>query len=493
MSIAETITSIPFPELEIPGFNGTLRNYQKVGVSCMILQPRFLLADDMGVGKTIETIAACSYLKAKGKVTRVLVICPSSVTFQWRDEIELFTRDTVTLMSRDRKKRKAQYGDVHDYMYTIVSYKILVNDFDYISHLAFDTIVLDEATAFKNHQTHVAKAVKELSRKATRVYPLTGTPIQNNLMELHSIMEAVDPGVLGEYWNFRSTHCIDKEFTVFRHGKVVKFKKIVGFRDVDKVVEKMLPYFIKRKAEDVIDELPPLVTKDYWLGMLPGQKKVYKDLLRGALETPQGERRVELLTKLTFMLECCDSPYLLGLDCRESSKVDELERLLTGELQGKKVVVFSRFSKMWELLESMFSQNEIVYRRIIGPMGPEERDASKKDFQNNPDVKVLLMSEAGEMGLNLTRGEYLVCVDQMWNPERIRQLVKRLQRMGQVNPIVFVINLWIKNSVEDHVRKVLDAKRELINAFEGKGKPLQMTDEEIMDIIRKSNDTVDSV
>lgn len=493
MEQIQRISSIPFPDLEIPGFKGKLRDYQKAGVSCMALQPKFLLADDMGCGKTVEAIAACSYLYSQGKIKRVLVVCPSSVTYQWREEIESFTDKSVFVVSRDKMKRRSQYSEVDHHFFTVLGYKILHNDYDYISRLNFDTLIFDEATAFKNHDTQIAKVVKALARKAKYVYSLTGTPIQNTLMELHSIMETIDPDILGSYWSFRSHHCIDKEITIFRGGRTVRFKKIIGYRDVDKVVDKILPYFIKRRAEDVIDELPPVVTKDYWLGMNPKQKQVYKELVRGALHTPQGEKRVELLTKIIYMLECCDSPYLLGNESRESTKIDEIERLLTGELEGKKVVVFSRFKKMWELLEAMFHRLDIKYVRLIGEMNAEQRNEAKTLFQTRADVKIIMMSEAGEMGLNLTRGEYLICVDQLWNPERMRQLEKRLQRIGQVNDTVFVINLWVKGSVEEHVRKVLMKKRELINQFDGKSSGLQLSEEEMMDIIKHANETIDSV
>jgi SNF2 family DNA or RNA helicase len=431
--------------------------FQHLGALFLATSRRALLADDMGLGKTVQALAACEFLREhQSRVGRVLIVCPASLKIQWAREIQRFTGEEAAVIGGPKAKRRKQYRS--EAPYTVMNYELLLRDEEDVRGLDADVVILDEAQRIKNWRAKTTQVAKELT--SPYAFVLTGTPLENKLEELYSIVQFLDRKLLGPAWKFLEEHTVRDEWGA-----------IVGYKNLRRVRRRVSPILLRRKREEVLDQLPPRVENEYFVPLSPKQRALYAPMaaeLRGiVMEAKAEERELEpeesarVLNLIVWMREVCDDAGLLGRP-RASSKAKELKTLVEEIVIDKeeKVVIFSEFEKMTALLEEYIRDMGLDTLRLHGGLGTRERQRIVDRFTEDPESRIFLSTEAGGLGLNLQAARFVVNFELPWNPARLDQRVARLHRMGQED-VVNVVNLLTEGTIEERVRDVLREKKEL--------------------------------
>ena len=447
-----------------PGFGTRLYQYQVEGVAFLASRRRALLADDMGLGKTAQAIAAMMWLRRHEGIRKTVIVCPASLKHQWQNEILRFTDvdpKRVVVVNGTRELRAEVYASDADILVT--SYELVRADERDLIEVAPDLLVLDEAQRIKNWRTRTADAVKHIPNRFAFV--LTGTPLENRLDDLYSLLQVVDPHILGPLWRF------NEAFT-----KLDGRGKVLGYRHLDALRERVAPVMLRRRKEEVLDQLPAQVVNRLMIEMTPAQIDLHEDakktvgVLLSRLKrrplTPAEEK--QLMRALQRMRLACNAAGLLDPSIAGSPKLEELERLLD-ELcvDGEhKVVVFSEWEKFQEMAAAVCKKLKLGHVRLHGGVPSGSRGALIERFRSDPDCKVFLSTDAGGTGLNLQFASHVINLDLPWNPAVLAQRVARIHRIGQ-RGVANVILLVSKDSFEERLEGTLAAKRALFAAAVG--------------------------
>lgn len=440
----------------MPGLQARLYPYQVEGVAFLASTGRALLADDMGLGKTIQAIAATCWLMHNDGVRRTLVVCPASIKHQWKRSVERFTNLRVVVAEGNAPSRACQYRALAPF--TIVNYETLLRDLSVIQGLvAPDVLIVDEAQRIRNWRTKTAEAVKAVPSRHTFV--LTGTPLENRLEDLYSIMQLVDPHILGPLWRFMSDFHIVNE-----RGKVT------GFRNLSKLRRRTAPVMLRRDRELVSDQLPPRIKTQLDVPMTTRQVELHNAGLSAAASiasiarkrplTPGEEKR--LMSALQQVRMACDAAGLVDKETVGSPKLEELEHLLQELVLGtdRKAVIFSEWEKMTAMAEEVARKLGLGTARLHGGVPTHKRDSLLESFRKDSKVQLLFSTDTGSTGLDLQHASLLINLDLPWNPAFLEQRIARLHRLGQKEPVQ-VILLLADNSYEQRVALLLESKREL--------------------------------
>lgn len=425
--------------------------YQAVGALFLAFTQRALLADDMGLGKTAQAMAAARLLREEHGIERALVVTPASVKFQWGKEIERFTGDSVVVIGGTKAKREKQY--TQDAFFTVINYELVLRDLAHIHALNPDLIILDEAQRIKNWRAKTSMAIKELPSKFAFV--LTGTPLENRLEELYSIVEFLDDKLLGPPWQFMAQHVIKDDFG-----------GIIGYKDLGGVRRAIAPILLRRRKADVLTDLPERIDNDFWLDLETEQARLYRPLekrLADLIRMPEwGPAENALaLSLLTSLRECATAAQLVNPEIRSSSKLRELPNLVDEIVaEGHKILIFSQWERMTRLAQDALAHLGIGAVRLHGGLGMRARHDIVERFNNDPATMLFISTDAGGLGLNLQAASYVINLDLPWNPARVEQRIGRAHRIGQKNP-VNVINMIAIDSIEQRVLEVLYRKQEL--------------------------------
>nr|WP_242366690.1 DEAD/DEAH box helicase [Clostridium perfringens] len=472
--------------------NAELRPYQKEGFK-WINEITYLgfggvLADDMGLGKTLQIIA---FLLSQKK-SKSIVVVPTSVIYNWMDEFEKFAPSIkVGLVHGSKSKRdrvlrdfkrgigikaeeenlKEKYYEKYDVLLT--TYGTLKNDEKAYENLSFDYCIIDEAQNIKNPAAQATLSVKNIKSRCN--IALTGTPIENNLMELWSIFDFVMPGYLFTKDRFRERFILDE-------SNLSELKSLIT------------PFILRRLKEDVLSELPEKLEKKYLVEMKGKQKQLYsfyvkaiKNELNGnKVYEKSGKNKINLFAYLTKLREICLDPSLVVPDYKgESSKLTVVKEIVKDASEsGKKILLFSQFTSVLKKIEKDFKKEDISYLYLDGGTSAKERVERVKKFNEDSNIKVFLISlKAGGVGLNLTSASVVIHFDPWWNPAVEDQATDRVHRFGQENKVE-VIKLVAKDTIEEKIVLMQEDKRELIQSLmDGKtmdGKGLKrLTEEEI--------------
>lgn len=449
-----------------PYFKGNLYEFQKKGASFMHLAKTALVADDVGLGKTIEALAAINLGKQSGKINRTLIVSPSTLKWQWASEIKKFTYLTSTVIGGDQPTRSKLYSNDCDV--TIMNYELFLRDIELLHQEYFDTIILDEASRIKNPNAQIATIIKSYARRSKRRYALTATPIENNLQDIFSIMQFIEPKAMGPLLDFHMRHCVFK--------RMKKYALLVGYKNVPEFRAKVAPYFIRRKLEDVEVELPEVVMNNYEIELTHAQREIYELAKKGILDTLKKCKKINVLTTQVFLREICDHP-LLVKQTGASSKLTELAKLLSSELKDRKVVVFTQFKRMAYIICNKFKKQHPLL--ICSGISDKKRDKIKNIFNSHQKAKLLVATDAANYGLNLPAGEYVINYDLPFNPAVVKQRIGRLRRLTQQHSCVRAINLLARNTIEERVFKVLKEKKLLSENFLDKDVTADLTPEEL--------------
>ncbi|MBI2115846.1 MAG: DEAD/DEAH box helicase [candidate division NC10 bacterium] len=430
--------------------------YQRQGALFAAKAGRCLLGDEMGLGKTIQAIAVAEILARTCGVERVLVVCPTSLKHQWMQEIEKCADRPAEVVEGPSAARAARYAS--DTFYKIVNYDVIHRDLDHIRQWAPDLVILDEAQRIKNWRTRTARSVKRLPSQYAIV--LTGTPLENRLDELHSILEFVDRFRLGPMFRFLAEHEITDD-----SGRVV------GYRRLTRIAETLRPVLLRRGKAEVLPQLPERLDKIFFVPMTEAQARHHEEnreivarivakWRRSGFLTETDQRR--LMIALQNMRMACNSTYLLDGATDHGVKADELVTLLAEifERPDAKVVVFSQWLRMHELIVRRLEARRWPHVLFHGGIPGRQRGDLIRRFKEDSRCRLFLSTDAGGVGLNLQTATVVVNMDQPWNPAVLEQRIGRVHRLGQHRP-VRVVSFVAQGTIEQGMLSLLSFKRSL--------------------------------
>jgi superfamily II DNA or RNA helicase len=428
-------------------FKGQLRDYQQYGLNWLhFLQQTGLggvLADDMGLGKTIQAIAFCSQLEGKGPV---LVVGPTNVLYNWENEIKKFLPKAKTVIYGGTN-RAALVSKLDTYDFVITTFGIVKNDEEWLSQLTFKAIFVDEAQYIKNPMAQISKAIKTL--KSNFKLAMTGTPIENHLQDLWNLFDFVMPGYLGT----------KREFDVFIKD---------GHKEM--IRGKIRPFVLRREKREVLQSLPEKTEIILKCPMSSAQRQLYETVLaavkQGIRNSVGKTERLHVLTSLLKLRQVCTHPGLLAElkdKSLESSKFDlakeKIEELVD---EGHKIVLFSQFTEMLDIVQEWSTAEKIYTERIDGSITGKGRMQAVERFQTQVGSGLFLISlKAGGVGINLTAADYVIHLDPWWNPAIESQATDRVHRMGQKNKVI-VYKMITEGTIEEKIQVLQDSKRTLL-------------------------------
>ncbi len=432
--------------------------YQREGMLHLAFTERALLADEMGLGKTIQAIAACALLHRLGNAQRVLVVTPASLKTEWEEQIQKFTTLPYRLVFGGRNTRLADYTAATAPFFTVVNYEQMLRDaLDVNARLRPDVVVLDEAQRIKNWNTKIAQAVKRL--KSRYAFILTGTPIENRIDEIRSLIDFLNPGALGPLFRFNREY-----YQLDERGKPA------GFRNLDKLHARIKPFMLRRRKADVETELPERTERTHFVPLSPEQKKRYADheqivmrLASIAKRRPLTQQEQDkLMRELAMMRMTCDTNYILDPDDRTCPKLLELQKVLEEcrDNDTTKVLIFSEWERMLELVRDTCRRLDLGHAWHTGSVPQRRRRAEINRFKTDPRCRVFLSTDSGSTGLNLQIASVVINCDLPWNPARLEQRIARAWRKHQTRPVT-VIHLVAEHTIEHRMLGTLATKQAL--------------------------------
>jgi superfamily II DNA or RNA helicase len=442
----------------LPGIKAKLYPYQVTGVAFLAANGRALLADDMGLGKTLQAIAAASWLYRTAQVKKVLVVCPASLKQQWAREIEKFAGHPVQIVQGGPEARSVQYRRSDGFY--ILNYELVLRDLSVInSVLNPDLLILDEAQRIKNWQTKIATAVKRVESRYAFV--LSGTPLENRLEDLYSLMQVVDPHVLGPLWRyFADFHITDER------------GKVLGYRNLSTLRQRLAPVMLRRDRRLVSDQLPRRIEQRLDVAMTDAQRELHDAAMHAAGQlarlmkrrplTPSEQNR--FMSALQQARMACNAAGLVDKETEGSPKLDELENLIQ-ELcvqSGLKAVVFSQWELMTQMVEQRLRRMGVGCVRLHGGVPTDKRGELMDKFHDDDAIQVFISTDAGGTGLNLQNAAVLINLDMPWNPAVLDQRIARIHRLGQKQPVQIVL-LVASDSYEERVMALVKGKRHLFD------------------------------
>ena len=435
--------------------------YQKDGVEFVLFKKVAIIADEMGLGKTVQAASAAVLKKQVFGFNKTLVVCPATLKSQWKKEIEKFTNEKALIVSGKPKERVAQYLD-EEHFFFIVNYEMVLRDSLAINKAGIDFLILDEAQRIKNFETKTYSAIKRLQAKNTLV--ITGTPIENRLIDIFSVVSVLDPYFFGPLWEFSYQHCLFDP---------AKTNKINGYYNLQSLNNQLADILIRREKRNVLDQLPNVQQIDIPVELAPEQAEYHASyasgiatILRKKFLTAYDMQRMQLL--LANMRMVCDSTYLIDEETNVSPKMEELANILFEKFDlratNRKIIIFSEWIKVHKLIGQMLRENKIGFVELTGKVPVKSRGSLIKKFEDNPECKIFLSTEAGGAGLNLQVADTLINFELPWNPAKKNQRIGRIDRLGQKSNSLTIYNLITRKSIEQQIAAGLLVKQ---NLFEG--------------------------
>jgi len=427
--------------------------YQLDGIAFAAGVGRAILADDMGLGKTIQGIGVAEMLAREAGVARVLVVCPTTLKSQWRSEIRRFSERSCQLVLGSAAERPAQYAT--GAFFTVCNYEQVLRDLPVIETVDWDLIVLDEAQRIKNWQAKTSRVIKGLASRFALA--LSGTPLENRLGELYSVIQFVDDRRLGPAFRFFNRH------------RVVDDKgKVLGYKDLTELRKKLAPVLLRRTRAQVMKQLPPRTTEivriaptGQQMDIHDGHKRIVASIVRKAYISEMDLLRLQKALLMCRMV--ANSTFLVNKEPPGySSKLERIEGLLDdlARERNRKTVLFSEWTTMLGLIEPLIEDRGMRYVRLDGSIPQKKRQQLVHAFQRDRDCRLFVTTNAGATGLNLQAANTVINVDLPWNPAVLEQRIARAHRMGQKRP-VHVYVLVTEQTIEENLLATLAAKQHL--------------------------------
>ncbi len=427
--------------------------YQLEGIAFAAGVGRAVLADDMGLGKTIQGVGVAEILAREAGISRVLVVCPASLKSQWRNEVHRFSDRAVQLVVGGAAERARQYEN--DCFFTVCNYEQVLRDILAIERVRWDLIVLDEGQRIKNWESKTARIIKGL--KSTFALVLSGTPLENRLDELYSVVQFVDDRRLPPAFRF-----------FHRHRVVDEKGKVLGYKNLDQLRENLRPFLLRRTRDSVLQQLPPRTSEivripptDEQIELHNSHMRIVQMITRKAYISEMDLLRLQkalLMCRMsansTFLVEKQPPGY--------SSKLEYLAELFDGLMaeSDRKVLLFSEWTNMLNLIEPLLKTRKLDFVRLDGSVPQKKRQEIVNRFQTDPRCRLFITTNAGSTGLNLQAANTVINVDLPWNPAVLEQRVGRAHRMGQKQPVQVYV-LVTEETIEESLLGTLSAKHDL--------------------------------
>jgi len=492
-----------------------LRYYQVVGAIHMMMLDRMVLGDGTGLGKTIQSIAAYTWMLESEPNLKVLVVTQKSAIFQWQEEFEKFSTGISTRVITNEfngqtgyNARKLQYQQFQENV-LILGYATIRNEYEAVCETLGSNFLVffDEATAFKGRKTETYFSAQYISERAKKAYGLSATIIKNGLEEVWGIYSVIVPGLFGNITKFKKTYCNERLVDMYINGKKRKIPmldKTNPYKNLAQFKQALDPYFLIRRKEEVESELPKLISKKIVLEMYPEQKELYRQALAGIIYeekvkqeyfeisdrvrlcqadektmklyaerkekyekfmTTEGKKRGKLAA-LTYCQMISNGPGLIRQP-GESSKEDEFLRLMKEELLSEKVLLYTRFKSAIPFLEVVCERNGIRYVKITGDDSDIERQKARHKFQEDPDCNLIFITAAGSSSLNLQAAGCIIFYDTPWSYGDLVQTIGRAQRIGSIKEHVLLLHLVNKGTIDVKVLNKVSGKKELSDQILG--------------------------
>ena len=479
--------TIPNKELSI------LRDYQITGVKWLYTLTKTgfggILADEMGLGKTIQVIYYIKQILKEDKDSKFLIVVPTSLAYNWDHEFEIFGKNIKRKICVGAKnKRISILKDLKNSSVYITTYGLLREDEELYQDLNFHTMIIDEAQNIKNNMAGITKVVKKIN--ANTKFALTGTPLENSILELWSIFDFIMPGYLANLTKFQNKYKI-KDFDEDSEVLIKNLSKQIN------------PFILRRKKQDVVKELPDKLINDIYIDLKDEQKKLYvaelnrvKEEMEKIIET-QGinKARFLILQLLTKLRQICIEPKIIYENYSDgSNKIDQLDLLVSEYTKNNhKILIFSSFKTALNIVKEKLESAKIKTFMIDGSVPSKDRMKLVDEFNNNDDVKVfLIMLKSGGTGLNLASADVVIHLDLWWNPQAENQATDRAHRIGQKNTVE-VIHLITKGTIEEKILELQTKKRLLSDKLidgEKRDKNIvsELTKEDIKNLLSYENE-----
>ena len=448
-----------------------LRPYQLFGYKWLSTLNSYglggILADDMGLGKTLQILTMLKSIKDSKNKVLALIVVPTSLVFNWQAEIDKFAPNLKTAMVIGTKEtRNSIINDYEKFDLLITSYPLIRRDIDEYMDLNFDFCILDEAQQIKNPQSQNSECCKKINAK--QKYALTGTPIENNLIELWSIFDFIMPGYLFSKNKFTQRY-------------MSKSKEDVSINAVDDLKRHINPFILRRLKKQVLDELPDKIENTVISDMTDEQKKIYyayhtsiKNSIDKQIEQNGYEKsQIHILAGLTKLRQiCCHPSLFIDNYSDDSGKLIQFIEIVKDAIESEhRILVFSQFTSMLDIIGETLAKNEVTYFRLDGSMKIEKRNEIVKKFNRGENSVFLISLKAGGTGLNLTSADVVIHYDPWWNPAVEEQATDRVYRIGQ-NKAVQVFKMVSKGTIEEKIIKLQEKKKQLINSVIEPGETL---------------------
>jgi superfamily II DNA or RNA helicase len=427
--------------------------YQLDGIAFAVAAGRAVLADDMGLGKTIQAVGVAELLAREAEIRKVLVICPASLKSQWRNEIHRFCGRDVQLIGGASAQRTAQYNN--PCFYTVCNYEQVLKDILSIEQVPWDLIVLDEGQRIKNWEAKTSRVIKGLKSRFALV--LSGTPLENRLDELYSVVQFIDDRRLGPGFRFFN-----------QHRMVDEKGKVLGYRKLDQLRERLQPILLRRTRDSVRLELPERTTEIVRIPPTEEQKGVHDTWMQMVATIIRKKFLTEMdLLRLRMALLMCrmsaNGTYLVNKEQPNwSSKLERLGEIFDdiADEETRKVVLFSEWTTMLDLIEPLLKKRKLEFVRLDGSVPQKKRQELVHEFQTNPACRFFITTNAGSVGLNLQAANTVINVDLPWNPAVLEQRIGRAHRMGQTQQVQVLV-LVTEQTIEENLLNTLAAKKDL--------------------------------
>jgi len=472
----ELVKELPEPL----GLQTKLRPYQRQGLAWLQFLDKLgfggCLADDMGLGKTVQIIAfMLAQREAKGKLTDLLVV-PTTLIFHWQEELNRFAPTLRVLVHHTGRVKDIQLFNEYDVILT--TYGILVSDIPFMKDFVFHYVFLDESQQIKNPGSQRYKAARLL--KARNRIAITGTPLENHVFDLYGQLSFACPGLLGSNKYFRDVY----------------LTPIDQFHDKKRLAvlqQKVRPFILRRTKQAVAQELPEKTEMVWYCEMDSSQRKIYsayekefRDYISATTNEELKKHSMHVLRGITRLRQICDSPVLLGegrLPGNASIKIDSLMAEIAEKVPQHKLLVFSQFVAMLDLIKKELEKKKIGFTYLTGSTRNREKEVNR--FRTDPGVNVFLISlKAGGTGLNLTEADYVYLMDPWWNPAVENQAIDRIHRIGQEKHVV-AVRMVCKDTVEEKMMQIQEKKKALFETLIDQENPFQqqLSKEDLLELL----------
>lgn len=429
-----------------------------------------MLCDMVGLGKTIQSLTAVDKHMSDKSINFCIIICPSTLKRNWEQEIQKWTKKTCVIIDGNKSQRKRQYKQAYKFDYMIINYDLLNWDMDLIDELILQkgyvyALIMDEIQYIKNHQAKRSKHTKTISRFAKYSIGMSATAIENSVMDLWSIFQSIDFSIFGDdglFWHFKE-----------KFIKMDWFGNAIGYKDEATIKKRMAPHLIRRMKEDVLDELPDKIENNYWVELSPIQRKFYTEISNQIvvqiedMEKAEKIKYANILPMITYLRQCVLSAKLVGHHENISTKTTQLIDFLESLDDKSKVVVFTHFIGMVELLKETLDKYKYKNICIHGQQGSplycstNNRIKIIDQFNSDSNCKVLVTSDILTEGVNITSANYVVNFDMLFNPAKMEQRVGRIDRLGTKHKVINIVNIIATDTIEEDVFKTVWEKRKM--------------------------------